>query len=49
MDRRKFLVVSGAAIATLGGCQLSNPFDQRDRLRILGMLGAIPSKVINQF
>jgi len=49
MDRRKFLVVSGAAIATLGGCQISNPFDQRDRLRMIGLLGAIPSKVINQF
>ena len=49
MDRRKFLVLGGAAIASIGGCQLSNPFDQRDRLRILGVLGAIPSKVINQF
>jgi putative spermidine/putrescine transport system substrate-binding protein len=49
MDRRKFLVLSGAAIASIGGCQWSNPFDQRDRLRIVGLLGAIPSKVINQF
>ena len=49
MDRRKFLVLGGAAIASLGGCQFSNPFDQRDRLRITGLLGAIPSKVINQF
>jgi len=49
MDRRKFLVLGGAAIAALGGCQLSNPLDQRDRLRITGLLGAIPSKVISQF
>ncbi len=49
MDRRKFLVLGGAAIASIGGCQLSNPFDQRDRLKITGLLGAIPSKVINQF
>ena len=49
MDRRKFLVVGGAAIASIGGCQLSNPFDQRERLRILGLLGAIPSRIINQF
>jgi putative spermidine/putrescine transport system substrate-binding protein len=49
MDRRKFLVLGGAAIASIGGCQVSNPFDQRDRLRIAGLLGAIPSKVINQF
>ncbi len=49
MDRRKFLVVGGAAIASIGGCQLANPFDRRDRLRIMGLLGAIPSKVINQF
>ncbi len=49
MDRRKFLILGGAAIASIGGCQWSNPFDQRDRLRILGLLGAIPSKVINQF
>ena len=49
MDRRKFLIFGGAAIASIGGCQLSNPFDQRDRLRISGLLGSIPSKVINQF
>ena len=49
MDRRKFLFLSGAAIAGIGGCQWSNPFDQRDRLRILGLLGALPSKTINQF
>ncbi|GBO56769.1 spermidine/putrescine-binding periplasmic protein [Pseudanabaena sp. lw0831] len=49
MDRRKFLVLGGAAIASIGGCQWSNPFDQRDRIRIVGLLGAIPSKVINQF
>jgi putative spermidine/putrescine transport system substrate-binding protein len=49
MDRRKFLVLGGAAIASIGGCQVTNPFDQRDRIRILGLLGAIPSKVINQF
>jgi len=49
MDRRKFLVFGGAAIASIGGCQLANPFDQRDRLKITGLLGAIPSKVINQF
>lgn len=49
MDRRKFLVLGGAAIASIGGCQWSNPFDQRDRLKIMGLLGAIPSKVINQF
>lgn len=49
MDRRKFLVLGGAAIASIGGCQWSNPFDQRDRIRIVGLLGAIPSKVISQF
>ncbi|MBD2177792.1 extracellular solute-binding protein [Pseudanabaena sp. FACHB-1998] len=49
MDRRKFLVLGGAAIAGIGGCQWSNPFDQRERLRIAGLLGALPSKVINQF
>jgi putative spermidine/putrescine transport system substrate-binding protein len=49
MDRRKFLLLGGAAIASIGGCQWSNPFDQSDRLRILGLLGAIPSKIINQF
>ena len=49
MDRRKFLIFGGAAIASIGGCQLSNPFDQRDRLRISGLLVSIPSKVINQF
>ncbi len=49
MDRRKFLIFGGAAIATLGGCQWSNPFDRSDRLRIAGLLGALPSKVINQF
>ena len=49
MDRRKFLIFGGAAIATLGGCQWSNPFDRGDRLRIAGLLGALPSKVINQF
>ena len=49
MDRRKFLVLGGAAIASIGGCQVTNPFDQRDRIRIMGLLGAIPSKVINQF
>ncbi len=49
MDRRKFLVLGSAAIAGIGGCQWSNPFDQSDRLRILGLLGAIPNKVINQF
>jgi putative spermidine/putrescine transport system substrate-binding protein len=49
MDRRKFLVLGGAAIASIGGCQFSNPFDQRDRLKIVGLLGAIPSKLINQF
>ena len=49
MDRRKFLVLGGAAITSIGGCQFSNPFDQRDRLRIAGLLGAIPSKVISQF
>lgn len=49
MDRRKFLVLGGAAIAGIGGCQWSNPFDQRERLRIVGLLGALPSKVINQF
>lgn len=49
MDRRKFLILGGVAIASIGGCQWSNPFDQRDRLRISGLLGAIPSKVINQF
>lgn len=49
MDRRKFLVVGGAAIASIGGCQLANPFDRRDRIRIEGLLGAIPSRVINQF
>ncbi|NUN64071.1 extracellular solute-binding protein [Pseudanabaena biceps] len=48
MDRRKFL--AGAAIAAIsGGCQWSNPLEQRDRLKILGLLGAIPSKVISQF
>ncbi|ELS33141.1 MULTISPECIES: extracellular solute-binding protein [Pseudanabaena] len=49
MDRRKFLVLSGATIAGLGGCQWSNPFDRSDRLRVLGLLGAIPSKLISQF
>ncbi|PZO37405.1 MAG: spermidine/putrescine ABC transporter substrate-binding protein [Pseudanabaena frigida] len=49
MDRRKFLVLGGAAIAGIGGCQWSNPFDRSERLRILGLLGALPSKVINQF
>ncbi|MEI6063638.1 MAG: extracellular solute-binding protein [Pseudanabaena sp. ELA748] len=49
MDRRKFLVLSGVAIAGIGGCQFSSPFDQRDRLRILGLLGALPSKTIGQF
>ncbi|PZV16939.1 MAG: spermidine/putrescine ABC transporter substrate-binding protein [Pseudanabaena sp.] len=49
MDRRKFLVLGGIAIASIGGCQWSNPFDQRDRIRIMGLLGAIPSRVINQF
>ena len=49
MDRRKFLVLSGAVIASIGGCQWSNPFDQRERIRIVGLLGATPSKVINQF
>ncbi len=49
MDRRKFLVLGGAAIASISGCQLVNSFDQRDRLKITGLLGAIPSKVINQF
>ena len=49
MDRRKFLLLSGAAIASIGGCQWSNPFDQRERFRVSGLLGAIPSKVINQF
>ena len=49
MDRRKFLVLSGATVTSIGGCQWSNPFDQRERLRIVGLLGAIPSKVINQF
>jgi putative spermidine/putrescine transport system substrate-binding protein len=49
MDRRKFFVLGGAAIASLWGCQLANPFDQRDRLKIMGLLGAVPSKVINQF
>ena len=38
-----------AAVASIGGCQWSNVFDQRDRLRITGLLGAVPSKVINQF
>lgn len=47
MDRRKFL--AGAAIASIGGCQWANPFDQRERLKIMGLLGAIPSKVISQF
>jgi len=49
MDRRKFLVLGGAAIASIGGCQWANPFDRRDRLRIAGLLGALPSRVINQF
>lgn len=49
MDRRKFLIGSGVAIATLGGCQWANPFDQRDRLKVLGLFGAIPPKVIDQF
>ena len=49
MDRRKFLIFGGAAIATLGGCQWSNPFDRGDRLRVTGLLGALPSKVISQF
>ncbi|OIP74916.1 MAG: hypothetical protein AUK48_08805 [Oscillatoriales cyanobacterium CG2_30_44_21] len=47
MDRRKFL--AGAAIAAIGGCQWSSPFDRRDRLKITGLLGAMPSKVISQF
>ncbi|PZU91056.1 MAG: spermidine/putrescine ABC transporter substrate-binding protein [Pseudanabaena sp.] len=47
MDRRKFL--AGAAIAAIGGCQWSNPLDRRERLKIMGLLGAIPSKVISQF
>jgi putative spermidine/putrescine transport system substrate-binding protein len=47
MDRRKFLILGGAIIAGIGGCQ--NPFDQRDRIRILGLLGTLPTKVINQF
>ncbi len=49
MDRRKFLIGSGVAIATLGGCQWASPFDQRDRLKVLGLLGAIPPKIIDQF
>jgi putative spermidine/putrescine transport system substrate-binding protein len=49
MDRRKFLVVGGAAIASIGGCQWSNLFDRRDRIRIVGLLGSIPSRVISQF
>ena len=49
MDRRKFLIFGGAAIATLGGCQWANPFDRGDRLRVTGLLGALPSKVISQF
>ena len=49
MDRRKFLIFGGAAIATLGGCQSPSIFDRRERLRILGLLGTIPSGVINEF
>ena len=49
MDRRKFFIFGGAAIATLVGCQCSIPFDRGDRLRITGLLGALPSKVISQF
>jgi putative spermidine/putrescine transport system substrate-binding protein len=49
MDRRKFLVLGGVAIASIGGCQWSNPLDQRERIRIAGLLGAIPSKVVSQF
>ena len=49
MDRRRFLIGSGVAIATLGGCQWANPFDQRDRLKVLGLLGVIPPKIIEQF
>lgn len=47
MDRRKFL--AGAAIAAIGGCQWSNPFDRRSQFKIMGLLGAIPTKVISQF
>jgi len=49
MDRRRFLIGSGVAIATLGGCQWANPFDQRDHLKVLGLLGALPPKIIEQF
>jgi putative spermidine/putrescine transport system substrate-binding protein len=49
MDRRRFLIGSGVAIAALGGCQWASPFDQRDRLKVLGLLGAIPPRIIDQF
>ena len=49
MDRRKFLWLGSAAIATIAGCQWSNPFDRRDRLRVTGLLGALPSKIVDQF
>ncbi len=49
MDRRKFLWLGSAAISTIAGCQWANPFDRRDRLRVTGLLGALPSKIVDQF
>ncbi|CAN1212017.1 Spermidine/putrescine ABC transporter substrate-binding protein [Tumidithrix helvetica PCC 7403] len=45
MRRREFLI-SGSVMLGVGGCGL---FADPNRLRILGLAGAIPSKVVGQF
>jgi len=47
--RRKDFIIGGTAIAlggSLGGCSL---FADPKRLRVLGLAGAVPSKVVKQF
>jgi putative spermidine/putrescine transport system substrate-binding protein len=53
IDRRKFLWLSGGiggvALTALSGCQWANPFDRREKLRIMGLFGAVPAKSIERF
>ncbi len=46
LRRRKFLGMATASLATVGGCSL---FAEPNRLRISGLAGAIPSKLVGEF
>jgi putative spermidine/putrescine transport system substrate-binding protein len=46
IKRRKFLYLSGLALVGTAGCSL---FSDPNRLRILGLVGVIPSKLLSNF